>query len=250
MKIVSLNLNGFDNALVNGFEQWLLEQDADIICLQDLREREYKLPKAILEPKGYEAFFSESDPAELGGVALFTRVMPKAIIRGIGQFDVDHEGSFIQADFDQFSVASMLFPHGNDPHSLARKEQYLERYMHHFKRTARKRRDYIIAGSLYMAHQTYDVQDWQSAQNAPGFLPPERAWMDQLFGPLGFADSLREVDASEHLFSWHGEHSAARFDYQVCTSNIADTVLDAYFDDRAGISDHDPYVVTYDLSLA
>ncbi|WP_119393662.1 exodeoxyribonuclease III [Salinibius halmophilus] len=249
MKIASLNLNGFDNALVNGFEQWLAQQDADIICLQDIREQEYKLPKAVLEPKGYEAYFFESDPADLGGVAIFTQVLPKAIIRGIGSFDVDQEGSFIQADFGGFSVASMLFPHGFEQASAERKAVYLERFMHHFKRTQRKRRNYIFAGSLYMAHQTIDVKAWQQAQDIAGFLPEERAWMDQLFGPLGFSDAMREVEPSEDQFSWQQGARAARFDYQICTPDIAETVLDAYFDEEAGLSEHHPLIVTYDLEL-
>lgn len=249
MKIASLNLNGFDHALVNGFESWLAQQDADIICLQDIREQEYKLPKAILEPKGYEAYFFEADPADLGGVAIFTQVLPKAIIRGIGSFDVDQEGSFVQADFGGFSVASMLFPSGFEEASSERKAVYLERFMHHFKRTQRKRRNYIFAGSLFMAHQTIDVKAWQEAQEEAGFLPEERAWMDQLLGPLGFSDAMREVEPSEDQYSWQEDGQAARYDYQICTPNIAETVLDAYFDDDAGLSAHKPLVVTYDLEL-
>jgi len=37
MRIISLNLNGIRSAANKGFFEWLARQDADIICLQELK---------------------------------------------------------------------------------------------------------------------------------------------------------------------------------------------------------------------
>ena len=37
MRIISLNANGLRAAIRKGFYAWLAEQDADIVCIQELR---------------------------------------------------------------------------------------------------------------------------------------------------------------------------------------------------------------------
>ena len=37
MRIISFSADGIQNAAGNGFYDWLSEQDADFICIQDLR---------------------------------------------------------------------------------------------------------------------------------------------------------------------------------------------------------------------
>ena len=38
-----------------------------------------------------------------------------------------------------------------------------------------------------------DLKNWRGNQKNSGFLPEERAWMDQLFGPIGYVDAFREL---------------------------------------------------------
>ena len=48
MRIISLSVDGIHQAAARGLFDWLLEQEADIICLQDLRCLEYETDDAVL----------------------------------------------------------------------------------------------------------------------------------------------------------------------------------------------------------
>ena len=57
MRIISLSVDGLYQAAQRGLYDWLAEQDADIICLQDLRCLEYETDGEIFHPQGYHAYF-------------------------------------------------------------------------------------------------------------------------------------------------------------------------------------------------
>ena len=100
MRVISLRCNGLISAVKQGLTEWLASKDADVICLQDVRVREYKVkddPRFC--PGGFEAFYFEGEDEGNGGVAIFTRHTPKAVMRGLGSYDLDRDGRYIQADF-------------------------------------------------------------------------------------------------------------------------------------------------------
>ena len=111
MRIISLSVDGIHQAAQRGLYEWLSEQDADIVCLQDLRALEYELDHDIFHPEGYFAYFFDSGVKHYNGVAIYTRYQPKALIYGLGfSSGVDMEGRYLQADFEQFSIGSLLAP--------------------------------------------------------------------------------------------------------------------------------------------
>ncbi|MCV6625458.1 MAG: exodeoxyribonuclease III, partial [Cellvibrionaceae bacterium] len=60
MRIISLSVDGIHQAAQRGLYDWLAEQDADIVCLQDLRAQEYELDHDTFHPEGYFAYFFDS----------------------------------------------------------------------------------------------------------------------------------------------------------------------------------------------
>ena len=57
MRIISLVVEGLEQARDAGLYTWLLAQDADIICLQDTRCSEYSLKGNDFFPSEYNAYF-------------------------------------------------------------------------------------------------------------------------------------------------------------------------------------------------
>jgi len=101
MRIISLSVDGIHQAAQRGLYDWLISQDADIICLQDLRALEPELDHAVFHPEGYNAYFFDSGVKHYNGVAIYTRKQPKALIYGLGfSSGVDMEGRYLQADFE------------------------------------------------------------------------------------------------------------------------------------------------------
>ena len=57
MRIISFSADGIKNAAEKGFYDWLKEQDADFVCIQDLQCSEYDLQDNIFFPEDYNAYF-------------------------------------------------------------------------------------------------------------------------------------------------------------------------------------------------
>ncbi|MFC3851811.1 exodeoxyribonuclease III [Salinispirillum marinum] len=253
MKIVSINVNGLINAADRGFAHWLEHSGVDVVCVQDIRIRERDIPDSLMEVPGYNAFFFDADDPKMGGVGIYAKEMPKAVIRGLGFPQCDMEGRFLQADFEKFSICSVLFPRvtADDEDEQDLKFTFMESFLNHLKKTRRKRREFIFAGTYHIAHRTIDLGNWQEYQRSSGFLPEERAWMDQVFGPMGYVDAFRLVNRKEKQHTWwpydEAQRNGLRIDYQIITPNLADYVFDARILTEPRVSPHCLLEVDYDF---
>jgi len=61
MRVVSISVNGLEQAVGKGFFDWIAGQDADVICVQDHRMRAYEVEDRQLVPEGYEAYFIDGE---------------------------------------------------------------------------------------------------------------------------------------------------------------------------------------------
>ncbi|MCM2973337.1 MULTISPECIES: exodeoxyribonuclease III [Larsenimonas] len=253
MKIASINVNGIRGAVERGLLDWIAEQDADVICIQNLKEKSFEFEEALLYPSGYEGYFLDAEEDGVSGVGIYCKQIPKAIMYGLGFEQCDNEGRFLQADYDKFSVVSFLMP--EEPHA---KQRFITQYTEYLTKLSRKRREYILCGTWNIAHKTIDLAHWADYQGTPGFRPEERAFMDQVFGPLGFIDTFREIKRDGgHYTYWpkldsdlpRQRQDGWRLDYQVVGPNLQRTIKNAWVDTNATFSEHAPLIVEYDLPL-
>jgi len=88
MKVVSLVVEGLEQAQQGGLSEWLHEVDADVICLQDTRCSEYSLKGDVFFPEAYNAYFLDDfeNPTQ-NGVAIYCKQLPKAMMSGLGFAD-------------------------------------------------------------------------------------------------------------------------------------------------------------------
>mgnify|MGYP000738920130 CR=1 FL=1 len=47
----------------------------------------------------------------------------------------------------------------------------------------------LLCGDFNIAHKKIDLRNWRGNQKNSGFLPEERAWMDELYGRAGFVET-------------------------------------------------------------
>ncbi len=255
MRIITLNANGIRSAARKGFLDWLRHQRADIVCVQETRAQEQQLSAEILRPGGWYAWYHDAVKKGYSGVALYSRALPDAVRVGFGWPDVDCEGRYLQADFGKLSVASLYLPSGSSGDvRQAVKFELMERLVPLLRSFRRRRREYILCGDWNIAHRKIDIKNWRGNQKNSGFLPEERAWMDRLFGPLGFVDAFRVVDQREEQYTWWSNRGRAweknvgwRIDYQVVTPGLKDKVRRASIYKDRRFSDHAPLIIDYDL---
>jgi exodeoxyribonuclease-3 len=267
MRVVSISVNGLAQAIERGFFGWLDDQDADVVCVQDHRMRAYEFDDPRYVPEGYEAYFIDGEETAHGGVGIYTRHFPKAIIYGFASEQADREGRFIQADFDAISVACVLAPcalgqedtplgDGTDLTLLDHKDAFMEAFSLHLQKTLRKRRQFIFSANLQSAHHVTDASSRYHKLDVSGFLPHERAWLDRLFDEMGCVDAFREINKQGDQFTWWPEwakgwrcQAGLRTDYQLTTPGIRKVVEDAWIDSETRFSDHAPVIVDYEINI-
>lgn len=256
MRIISLSVDGIHQAAQRGLFSWITHQDADIICLQDLRALEYELDDTIFHPEGYHAYFFDSGVKHSNGVAIYTRYQPKALIYGLGfSSGVDMQGRYLQADFEKISIGSLLAPaaQANTPEQEI-KTTFFDDFQAHLHKITRKRRDYVFCGNWAMTHTRDDVQNWQQNRAISGCLPQEQHWMDQLFRQLDYVDAFRRVIKDRDEYTWWpsgtvGVEDGWRTDYQVTSAGLRGRIEHGAIYKTQVFSSHLPVIIDYDLEI-
>jgi exodeoxyribonuclease III len=257
MKVITLNCNGLRSGASKGFFKWMQNQDADVVCLQETRVQDEHILDKLFHPEGYSAYFFNAKKKGYSGVAIYSKINPDKIIYGHGWREIEDEGRYIQTDFNGLSIASVYMPSGSSGYERqALKFDFMNHFMEKLKALKRKKRDYILCGDWNIAHRNIDIKNWKSNQKNSGFLPEERAWMDELFGSAGFVDAFRVVNQNADEYTWWSNRGRAweknvgwRIDYQVITPGLTNKVLSAsiYKDER--FSDHAPLIIEYAIEL-
>jgi len=255
VRVITLNANGIRSAASKGAFVWLRQQSADVICLQETKAQEHQLAGHDVDLEGYYRYFFDAERPGYSGVALYCRTKPDEVIRGFGVPEFDREGRYLEARFGQLAVVSLYLPSGSSgPERQASKFRFLDAFMPHLQQLKRRKQDYILCGDWNIAHREIDLRNWKSNQKNSGFLPEERAWLDELFGPTGFVDAFREVNDQPHEYTWWSNRGQAwaknvgwRIDYQIVSPRLAGTAKSASIYKAERFSDHAPLTLDYQL---
>jgi exodeoxyribonuclease-3 len=256
-KIITCNTNGIRSAARKGFFDWLAGQDADVVCIQETKAQEEQLSDPIFSPAGYHCYYNDAEKKGYSGTALYSRVKPRQVNFTLGWDPADSEGRYLQADYQGLSVISLYLPSGSSSdQAQQRKYRFMDNFMTHLRSLRRKRREYIICADWNICHREIDLKNWRSNQKNSGFLPEERAWLDELYGKVGYLDSFRLVNDESEQYTWWSNRGQARaknvgwrLDYQVITPRLADKVRSASIYTAERFSDHAPQTMVYDLDI-
>jgi len=84
MRIISLHVDGLEQAVKKGLYTWLESADVDVVAIQNLKAKEYQLSDGVVYPKGFNAYFLYAEADGYSGVACLTHVQPTGIMTCIG----------------------------------------------------------------------------------------------------------------------------------------------------------------------
>ena len=255
MRVISLNLNGIRSAASKGLYPWLENQNADLVCLQELKAQDTDLTPEMRAPAGLQGYFHCAEKKGYSGVGLYARRRPDELVEGLGIPDIDAEGRYLEARFGALSLISLYLPSGSSSEERqAAKFSFMERFLPHLEQLAASGREVILCGDWNIAHKEIDLKNWKSNQNNSGFLPDERAWITEVFERLGFVDVYRRLypDHAGEAYTWWSNRGQAwaknvgwRIDYQIATPGIAALAQSAFVYKDQRFSDHAPLVVDY-----
>jgi exodeoxyribonuclease III len=255
MRIITANLNGIRSAANKGFFAWLQTQQADIICLQEVKAQAADLTEEMQAPAGYFGYFHLAEKKGYSGVGIYSKSKPDAVIEGLGMPDIDAEGRYLECRFGELSVVSLYLPSGSSGEERqAFKFDVMARFTPHLQALHDSGRQVVVCGDWNIAHQEQDLKNWKGNLKNSGFLPEERAWITKLFDEMGWVDVYRQLhpDTTDACYTWWSNRGQAyaknvgwRIDYQIATPNLAQKAVSTSVYKGEKFSDHAPLIVDY-----
>ncbi|MCL4103936.1 UNVERIFIED_CONTAM: hypothetical protein GTU68_034798 [Idotea baltica] len=232
-------------------------ESPDVVCIQETKAQQHQLTDPLFHPAGYHCYYNDAIKKGYSGTALYSKVKPQRVITSLGWDPADSEGRYLQADYKGLSVISLYLPSGSSgDEAQQRKVLFMTNFMEHLRGLRRKRREYIICADWNICHKEIDLKNWRPNRKNSGFLPEERAWLDELYDDVGWVDSFRLINQDEDEYTWWSNRGQAwannvgwRLDYQMITPKLAPKVIGAsvYRDQR--FSDHAPHTMEYDIAI-
>ncbi len=254
MRVITLNANGIRAACRKGFFDWLDTQDADVVCIQETKAHKIQLDSQFF-PNQYHCEYVDATKKGYSGVAIYSKTSPCNIQSSMGYALADDEGRYIHFEFADFVVVSLYLPSGTSGDERQDvKYAFLDALDNHLNDLKKGSKPVILCGDLNIVHTEKDIKNWKSNQKTSGCLPKERAWLDKLFGEMGFVDAFRVVNQDCEQYTWWSNRGQAyaknvgwRIDYHVVSETLKATVKRAEIFKDIRFSDHAPLIIDYEL---
>lgn len=251
MKLISWNVNGLRAVWNKGFENIFKELAADIFCIQETKMQEGQLDISF---EGYEQIFNSAEKKGYSGTAIFTRVSPISMSKGIGIDIYDTEGRVITLEFEKFYLVNCYTP--NAQRELTRLEYRMnwEDAFRKYLKDLDSKKPVILCGDLNVAHNEIDLKNPKTNRGNAGFTDEEREKFTKLL-ESGFVDSFRYLYPDKtDSYSWWSYMGRAReknigwrIDYFVVSNKLKDKIQEAKIHSNIAGSDHCP--VELDIAL-
>ncbi len=199
MKLVSANVNGIRAAARRGGLDWLVAQDADVICLQEVRATDAQLASALGE--AFDGWHLAHRPSGVrpghAGVAVLSR-WPLTVTGDLGE--AEDQGRWVAVRTRDWEIAS-VYVHTGEADTPAQDDKH--RFLAAMGKWMEQRESALVCGDLNVAHREADIKNWKGNRGKAGFLESERAYLDRWYYELGWVDLGR--DAGYTWWSWRGK---------------------------------------------
>lgn len=250
MKIISYNVNGIRAALSKNFKEWLQAENPDVLCLQETKAQPDQVDTMLFAEMGYTSYLHSAEKKGYSGVAILSKQAPDSVVIGMDNPIYDAEGRVIRADFGDLSIVCVYIPSGSSgDERQAFKMKFLAAFGPFILELRKTRPNLVVCGDYNICHKPIDINHPERQNGVSGFLPEERAWLDQ-FELDGMVDSFRVFDKSAEKYSWWSYRGGARFrnvgwriDYHWVTESLHNRLKSAAILTDAVHSDHCPVAV-------
>lgn len=211
MKVISFNINGL-RAHPHQLNAIIEQYQPDILGLQEIKVADEQFPYELVENLGYQVFHYGQKGHY--GVALLSKLVPKAVRRGFTTDEVDAQKRIIMADFDtnfgSLTVINGYFPQGesrtHETKFPAKQKFYAD--LLNYIQTDLQTENLIIMGDMNISPTDLDIgigeenrKRWLRTGKC-SFLPEEREWYQRLYD-WGLVDTFRHQNPNVNdKFSW------------------------------------------------
>lgn len=254
MNIISWNVNGLRAIHKKGSWTDIVAKNPNILCLQETKAEAVQLPEDVRNLNGYFSYFSHSKTRKgYSGVAVYTKEKPIKVEEGMGIKDMDQEGRLLVLYLKDFVLLNCYFPNGGGgPERLKYKLEFYDNFLKFIEKLRKKGHKVIVCGDVNTAHEEIDLARPKENETNTGFLPEERAWIDELMYH-GYIDIFRHFhpNTTSAYTYWDMKTGARarnvgwRIDYFFISPDLLPKVKHATIMSDFNGSDHCPIVLDF-----
>lgn len=255
IRILSWNVNGIRAVHKKGFFEWFKAEKPDILCIQETKATRKQFPQNLKDVDDYKLYISEATKKGYSGTATYTSLIPKTVSYGFGVDKFDHEGRTIITDYGDFVLFNIYFPNGKmSVDRLQFKMDFYNAFLEYADNLKDQGKNIVVCGDVNTAHNEIDLAHPRENSKISGFLPEERAWMDEFLNH-GYVDTFREFNKQPEQYTWWSYRTRARernvgwrLDYFFVNKEFMDYVEASYILNDVMGSDHCPVGIDIKIS--
>lgn len=244
MKLLSWNVNGLRSVLKKNFRDFLATENADVLCLQEI-----KLSEILSDPaweERYTAHWNLADKKGYSGTAILSKIAPLSVTRGIGVAEHDREGRVLTAEYEAFFVVNVYVPNSKrDLSRLGYRQQWDQDFLAYLK-VLELRKLVVVCGDFNVAHTPLDLARPKGNEKTHGFTPEEKSGFNR-FIQSGLLDTFRLFEPAGGHYSWWSQMTGARardigwrIDYFLASEGLRPRIQRAWILKEVMGSDHCP----------
>ncbi len=227
--IVTWNVNSL-KARHDYVARYLDEHRPDVLCLQELKLPNERIPHALFRDRGYR--LETHGQKQYNGVAIAS-LLPMENVR-FGFIGEEGQSRFIAARIGDIELINVYCPQGQaaDSPKFAYKLRFYEALIARIATELDQTKDLILTGDLNIAPSAEDIYDPKKFAGIPSFHPKEHeAW--RKLEKLGLEDVVKPFISPNTYSSWDYRKMSFRFnhgmriDHFLVSKSIAKRISDA-----------------------
>jgi len=250
LKLSSWNVDGLRACCSKGGADYLKHEMPDVLCLQETKVTEDKLPEEMKNLPDYPyRYWLSAEKEGYSSVGLLSKTEPVSVQYGFKEGGAEHnaEGRLITAEFATYYLVTAYVPNaGRGLTTLDKRMDWDPRLREHVK-ALDEVKPVIICGDMNVAHQEIDLKNPKTNKKNAGFTQEERDGFTELLG-AGFEDSFRhfypdKVDTYTfwtYMMGCRAKNVGWRLDYFLVSTRLLPKLADNIIRDKVFGSDHCP----------
>ena len=113
LKVISYNLNGLRAAAKLNVLDWIKHEEADVICLQEVRAEQKICEEILKDLNEYNIIYNCGERKGYSGTITLSKLKPRKVRLGLLDIEKDVEGRTIITTFDDYVVINSYIPNGS-----------------------------------------------------------------------------------------------------------------------------------------
>ncbi len=254
IKILSWNVNGIRAVEKKGDLQELLRKTSpDIAFFQETKATAEQLSEYLTQNQEYDQYYHSAEKKGYSGTGLWIKKSlgwaPHTVETGMEGW-VDTEGRVLSLTHKKYIFYGIYFPNGGkSPEAWEGKLDFYRHFLELINRQREAGYKIIFTGDLNVAHREIDLARPKENEKNIGFLPEERAWVDDLIKD-DWVDVYRRSYPESVSYTWWNLQTRSRernigwrIDYAFCDKSFMFNINSIeYLNDVYG-SDHCPLLL-------